>query len=75
MRIRSANDADVVNRVGVAKVGARHGRFLDRSISSTRAVSILEANLTRAAALDYEIWMKGRKAGGENVCFGVEGVF
>jgi len=75
MRIRGANDADVVNRVGMAKVGARHGHFLDWSISSTRDASISEANLTGVTAPDYEIWMKGRKTGGENVCSGVEGVF
>jgi hypothetical protein len=74
-RIRGANDADIVNRVGIAKVGVRHGRFLDWSINSTRAASIPEANLTEITAPDYEIWMKGRKAGGENVCSRVEGVF
>jgi len=75
MRIRGANDADVVNRVGMAKVGARYGRFLDRSISSTQAASSPEVNLTGVIAPDYEVWMKGRKAGGENVCSGVEGIF
>jgi hypothetical protein len=42
MRNRGANNTNVVNRVGMAKVGGRHGRFSDWSTSSTRAASTLQ---------------------------------